>query len=233
VGASRKAERLVGALEELGAGLGDLGLALIKAAKYEDEEGGRSGAYTLSASASKAIAAEAKRVGTARPAHRAAAGVAPRMRARAPACFRCLLRKISMPARRRPAPMRAGECAPLASAKWPTARAPMRTGAHHMRAAPGRARPRAGGRAALKRARPRRRRACGSRGRRARRLRRRPRGSRRCTTTWRCRRCGRARRPRHAGGRFWLHVLAPCGLPCMSVMRCVSAEGAAAVGHPA
>ena len=46
--------------------LGDLGLALIKVAKFEDEEGARSGAYTLSASASKAIAAEAKRVGTVR-----------------------------------------------------------------------------------------------------------------------------------------------------------------------
>ncbi|KAK9835396.1 hypothetical protein WJX81_006991 [Elliptochloris bilobata] len=63
--ASRKAERLVTRLEEVGGVLGDLGLALIKAAKYEDEEGARSGAYTLSASASKAIAAEAKRVGTA------------------------------------------------------------------------------------------------------------------------------------------------------------------------
>ena len=53
-------------LEEVGGVLGDLGLALIKVAKYEDEEGARSGAYTLSASASKAIAAEAKRVGTVR-----------------------------------------------------------------------------------------------------------------------------------------------------------------------
>ena len=61
-----QAERLVTRLEEVGCVLGDLGLALIKTAKYEDEEGARSGAYTLSASASKAIAAEAKRVGTAR-----------------------------------------------------------------------------------------------------------------------------------------------------------------------
>ena len=53
-------------LEEVGGVLGDLGLALIKVAKFEDEEGARSGAYTLSASASKAIAAEAKRVGTVR-----------------------------------------------------------------------------------------------------------------------------------------------------------------------
>ena len=61
-----QAERLVSRLEEVGGVLGDLGLALIKVAKFEDEEGARSGAYTLSASASKAIAAEAKRVGTVR-----------------------------------------------------------------------------------------------------------------------------------------------------------------------
>ncbi len=69
-----QAERLVSRLEEVGGVLGDLGLALIKVAKYEDEEGARSGAYTLSASASKAIAAEAKRVGTVRGAHPPRAG---------------------------------------------------------------------------------------------------------------------------------------------------------------
>lgn len=136
VGASRKAERLVGALEELGAGLGDLGLALIKAAKYEDEEGGRSGAYTLSASASKAIAAEAKRVGTAR---------GPLMCTSALAHFRCVLPRMGAPARQTLRP-RADERSRAAAAHCGTAHAHKRIGAHHMRAAPvGRGRARAPG----------------------------------------------------------------------------------------
>ncbi|EIE22906.1 hypothetical protein COCSUDRAFT_66447 [Coccomyxa subellipsoidea C-169] len=61
--ASRKAEKMVKEFEEMGNALGDLGLAFIKIAKYEDEEGARTGPYTDSSSASKAISADTRRIG--------------------------------------------------------------------------------------------------------------------------------------------------------------------------
>ncbi|CAL8464753.1 g4288 [Coccomyxa elongata] len=63
--ASRKAEKMVKEFEEMGNALGDVGLAFIKIAKYEDEEGARTGSYTDSSSASKAISADARRIGMA------------------------------------------------------------------------------------------------------------------------------------------------------------------------
>lgn len=63
--ASRKAERLVSKFEELGSVTGDLGLSAIKLAKFEDTDGSRCGAYTDSATASKSISADSKRVGMA------------------------------------------------------------------------------------------------------------------------------------------------------------------------
>lgn len=44
--ASRRAEKMVKEFEELGAVVGDLGLSLVKLAKYEEEEGGKCGQYT-------------------------------------------------------------------------------------------------------------------------------------------------------------------------------------------
>ncbi len=58
-----QAEKMVSQFEEMGNVLGDLGLALIAMAKYEDEEGARTGSYTDSSAASKDISADAKRVG--------------------------------------------------------------------------------------------------------------------------------------------------------------------------
>jgi sorting nexin-1/2 len=64
--ASRKAEKMVSRLEELGLVLGDLGLSSIKLAKFEDEVGTRSvGVYTQSATASKSISTHARHVGMA------------------------------------------------------------------------------------------------------------------------------------------------------------------------
>ena len=62
-----QAEKMVKEFEELGNALGDLGLAFIKIAKYEDEEGARTGSYTDSSSASKAISADTRRIGMVRP----------------------------------------------------------------------------------------------------------------------------------------------------------------------
>lgn len=61
-----QAEKMVKEFEELGNALGDLGLAFIKIAKYEDEEGARTGSYTDSSSASKAISADTRRIGMVR-----------------------------------------------------------------------------------------------------------------------------------------------------------------------
>ena len=58
-----QAEKMVSQFEEMGNVLGDLGLALIAMAKYEDEEGARTGSYTDSSAASKDISADARRVG--------------------------------------------------------------------------------------------------------------------------------------------------------------------------
>ena len=62
-----QAEKLVAQFEELGCVLGDLGLAFIKMAKYEDEEGAKTGSYTDSSAAARDISANAKRVGMVRP----------------------------------------------------------------------------------------------------------------------------------------------------------------------
>ncbi len=61
-----QAEKMVSQFEEMGNVLGDLGLALIAMAKYEDEEGARTGSYTDSSAASKDISADARRVGMVR-----------------------------------------------------------------------------------------------------------------------------------------------------------------------
>ena len=66
VGGFVQAEKLVAQFEELGCVLGDLGLAFIKIAKYEDEEGAKTGAYTDSSAAARDISANAKRVGMVR-----------------------------------------------------------------------------------------------------------------------------------------------------------------------
>ena len=58
-----QAEKMVSQFEEMGNVLGDLGLALIAMAKYEDEEGARTGSYTDSSAASKDISADTRRVG--------------------------------------------------------------------------------------------------------------------------------------------------------------------------
>ena len=58
-----QAETMVSQFEEMGTSLGDLGLALIAMAKYEDEEGAKTGSYTDSSAAARDIAADARRVG--------------------------------------------------------------------------------------------------------------------------------------------------------------------------
>lgn len=58
-----QAEKMVSQFEEMGNVLGDLGLALIAMAKYEDEEGARTGSYTDSSAAAKDISADSRRVG--------------------------------------------------------------------------------------------------------------------------------------------------------------------------
>lgn len=63
--ASRRAEKLLREFEKLGVATGDLGLALIRLGKYEDEEGGKCGAYTEIGGAARALAADARRVGMA------------------------------------------------------------------------------------------------------------------------------------------------------------------------
>jgi len=62
---TRKAEYLVKRLEEVGNVLGDIGLSLIKVAKFEDEDGLRCGQYTESGTASKVVAADSRRIGMA------------------------------------------------------------------------------------------------------------------------------------------------------------------------
>lgn len=63
---SRKAERFIKRLEDYGNVLGDLGLSLVKLAKYEDEEGSANGSYTDQGAAAKQISADARRVGMVR-----------------------------------------------------------------------------------------------------------------------------------------------------------------------
>lgn len=57
---------MVKEFEEMGNALGDVGLAFIKIAKYEDEEGARTGSYTDSSAASKHISADTRRIGMVR-----------------------------------------------------------------------------------------------------------------------------------------------------------------------
>jgi PX domain/Vps5 C terminal like len=63
VQASRRAEKLLREFEHTGNVTGDLGLALIRLGKYEDEEGSKCGEYTDLGAGAKAIGAEARRVG--------------------------------------------------------------------------------------------------------------------------------------------------------------------------
>ena len=64
-----QAEKVLGKFETHGTVLGDLGLASIKLAKFEDEVGTRCGSYTDTAMASKAIGSDARRVGMVRALH--------------------------------------------------------------------------------------------------------------------------------------------------------------------
>ena len=63
--AARAAEAAVAAAEGAAAALGDVGLALLKLARAEDDASTRAGRYTASASASAAVAADARRAGAA------------------------------------------------------------------------------------------------------------------------------------------------------------------------
>lgn len=63
--ASRRAEKVLREFERLGAATGDVGLALIRLAKYEDEVGSTSGAYSDIGFSARALAADARRVGMA------------------------------------------------------------------------------------------------------------------------------------------------------------------------
>ena len=63
--ASRRAEKLLREFERSGVATGDLGLALIRLAKYEDEEGDKCGDYTDIGAGAKVVAADARRVGMA------------------------------------------------------------------------------------------------------------------------------------------------------------------------
>ena len=55
--------------EEAGAVLGDLGMALIRLAKFEAEQGTASAAYSATAAASRSLSADCQRTGKVRPAH--------------------------------------------------------------------------------------------------------------------------------------------------------------------
>lgn len=52
--------------EELGGVLGDLGLSLVKLAKFEDETGSRTGTYTEAGAAAKLISSDTRRIGMVR-----------------------------------------------------------------------------------------------------------------------------------------------------------------------
>lgn len=60
---SRKSERLISEFERLGSVTGDVGLSLIRLAKYEDEYGGPTGQYSSFASETQKMAVHLRRVG--------------------------------------------------------------------------------------------------------------------------------------------------------------------------
>lgn len=60
---SRKSEKLIGEFERLGGVTGDVGLSLIRLAKYEDEYGGPTGQYSAFTSETQKMATNLRRVG--------------------------------------------------------------------------------------------------------------------------------------------------------------------------
>ena len=62
-----QAERAVSRFEEAGGVLGDLGMALIRLAKFEGEQGVASATYSASAPDCRSLAADCQRTGKARP----------------------------------------------------------------------------------------------------------------------------------------------------------------------
>lgn len=62
---SRKAEKVIRELERLGSITGDVGLSLIRLAKYEDEFGGPTGQYTAFTSTTQKMASDSRRTGMA------------------------------------------------------------------------------------------------------------------------------------------------------------------------
>ena len=58
-----QAEKAVERFEESGAVLGDLGMALIRLAKFEAEQGAASAGYSVTAAASRSLAADCQRTG--------------------------------------------------------------------------------------------------------------------------------------------------------------------------
>lgn len=58
-----QAEKAVERFEEAGAVLGDLGMALIRLAKFEAEQGTASAAYSATAAASRSLSADCQRTG--------------------------------------------------------------------------------------------------------------------------------------------------------------------------
>ena len=74
--ASRRAEAVVKECEDTGAVLGDLGLALIRLAKFEEEEGAaKCGTYSELGVGARAVAADARRAGMVRAARGRGGGV--------------------------------------------------------------------------------------------------------------------------------------------------------------
>jgi len=62
---SRKAEKVIRELQRLGSIAGDVGLSLIRLAKYEDEFGGPTGQYTAFTSTTQKMASDSRRMGMA------------------------------------------------------------------------------------------------------------------------------------------------------------------------
>ena len=62
---TRKAEKVIRELQRLGSIAGDVGLSLIRLAKYEDEFGGPTGQYTAFTSTTQKMASDSRRMGMA------------------------------------------------------------------------------------------------------------------------------------------------------------------------